>query len=158
MVLDILNFQGDRGTKLPKGGLSISEGDCPSQRRTVDTSANETISYGVLFIPRCCCLSHSVVVYPTVLLFIPQCCCLSRGVVVYPMVLLFIPRCCCLSHSAFGSVIGIVLAVNDPDSDFNNIVAVSSVDEFFSSIAWMGSISTITGTIAGQITGFFADR
>jgi hypothetical protein len=53
---------------------------------------------------------------------------------------------------------GIVLAVNKPDSDFNNIVVVKSVDEFFSSIAWMGSISTIAGTIMGQITGFFADR
>lgn len=55
-------------------------------------------------------------------------------------------------------MIGIVLSVNSPDSHFNNIVVVSSVDEFFSSVAWMGSISTIAGTITGQITGFFADR
>lgn len=60
--------------------------------------------------------------------------------------------------SAFASVIGIVLAVNDPHSHFNNIVAVKSADEFFSSVAWMGSTATIAGTITGQVIGFFADR
>ena len=58
-------------------------------------------------------------------------------------------------HSAFGGLIGIVL---NPSSGFNNLVVVHSVDDFFSSIAWMGTISTILGTIGGQITGFFADR
>lgn len=67
------------------------------------------------------------------------------------------PALTCI-YSAFSSVIGIVLSVNSLHSDFNNNVAVTSVNEFFSSVAWMGSISTIAGTIAGQITGFFADR
>lgn len=58
-------------------------------------------------------------------------------------------------HSAFASVIGIVL---NKTLNFNNLVVVHSMNEFFYSIAWMGSASTIAGTIAGQITGIFADR
>ncbi len=58
-------------------------------------------------------------------------------------------------HSAFSSVIGIVL---NPTLKFNDYVVVHSLSDFFYSVAWMGSISTIAGTIAGQTTGFFADR
>ncbi len=57
--------------------------------------------------------------------------------------------------SSIGSVIGIVL---NPSSGFNNLVVVNSVQEFFYSVAWMGAFAQITGTVAGQITGFFADR
>lgn len=57
--------------------------------------------------------------------------------------------------SAFGSVIGIVL---NPTLGFNDLVAVHSFSEFCYSVAWMGSFSAIAGTIAGQITGAFADR
>ena len=57
--------------------------------------------------------------------------------------------------SASGGLLGIMLNLS---SGFNNLVVVHSVDEFFNSIAWMGTVSTILGTIGGQVTGFFADR
>ena len=52
-------------------------------------------------------------------------------------------------------MIGIIL---NKSSGFNNYVVVHSVDEFFYSVAWLGAISLIAGTILGQIIGFLADR
>ena len=57
--------------------------------------------------------------------------------------------------SGFSSVLGIIL---NPMFGFNNLVVVHSLDEFFYSVAWLGAVSPILGTIVGQITGYYADR
>ena len=57
--------------------------------------------------------------------------------------------------SGFASVLGIIL---NPIFGFNNLVVVHSLDEFFYSVAWLGAVSLIMGTIVGQVTGYYADR
>ena len=60
-----------------------------------------------------------------------------------------------LYHRGLSSVLNIII---NRSIGFHDHIAVTSVNEFFHSNAWLGACVSISGAVGGQLMGLIADK